>query len=98
METPEQFRARVEASTVDPEDHDYQGDGTSRCPVCLGTMNQHLPSKARTFSVTVDMSVAGIAEVQDALINLANRLERTPDDTGGMVKAGGHVVGDWEIT
>jgi hypothetical protein len=26
---------------VDPEDHDYQGDGTSRCTVCLGTMNEH---------------------------------------------------------
>jgi hypothetical protein len=41
-ETPDEFRARVEASTVDPEDHDYQGDGTSRCPVCLGQMNEHI--------------------------------------------------------
>ena len=40
--TPDEFRARVEASTVDPEDHDYQGDGTSRCPVCLGQMNDHI--------------------------------------------------------
>jgi len=41
-ETPDEFRRRVEASTVDPEDHDYQGDGTSRCTVCLGTMNEHV--------------------------------------------------------
>ena len=41
-ETPDEFRSRVEASTVDPEDHDYQGDGTSRCTVCLGTMNEHV--------------------------------------------------------
>jgi hypothetical protein len=42
LETPDEFRRRVEASTVDPEDHDYQGDGTSRCTVCLGTMNEHV--------------------------------------------------------
>jgi hypothetical protein len=41
-ETPDEFRRRVEANTVDPEDHDYQGDGTSRCPVCLGQMNDHI--------------------------------------------------------
>ena len=41
-ETPDEVRQRVEASTVDPEDHDYQGDGTSRCPVCLGSMNEHI--------------------------------------------------------
>jgi len=40
--SPDEQRRRVEASTVDPEDHDYQGDGTSRCPVCLGQMNDHI--------------------------------------------------------
>ena len=42
LETPDEFRRRVEANTVDPENHDYQGDGTSRCPVCLGQMNDHI--------------------------------------------------------
>jgi hypothetical protein len=41
--TPDQMRTLVEGSTVDPEDHDYQGDGTSRCCVCLGSMNEHIP-------------------------------------------------------
>jgi hypothetical protein len=40
--TPGEFRRRVEASAIDPETHDYQGDGTSRCPVCLGSMNEHI--------------------------------------------------------
>jgi len=56
-------------------------------------------SSPQTFTVNIDMTVTdGIAGVQDALINLAHRLERTPDDTGGMVKSGGHTVGDWEIS
>jgi len=26
----------------DPEEHDYVGDGTSRCPVCMFPMNAHI--------------------------------------------------------
>jgi hypothetical protein len=44
--TPDQMRTLVEGSTVDPEDHDYQGDGTSRCCVCLGSMNEHIHQAA----------------------------------------------------
>ena len=40
--TSNEMRTLIEDSTVDPEDHDYQGDGTSRCPVCLGQMNEHI--------------------------------------------------------
>jgi hypothetical protein len=40
--TSTEMRTLIEDSTVDSEDHDYQGDGTSRCPVCLGQMNDHI--------------------------------------------------------
>jgi len=40
--SPDEMRTLVEASTVDPEDHDYSGDGTSRCRVCLDSMNAHI--------------------------------------------------------
>jgi hypothetical protein len=44
--TPHDMRTLIEDSDVDPEDHDYQGDGTSRCCVCLGQMNDHVPGQS----------------------------------------------------
>jgi len=53
--------------------------------------------------LTIDMEFdafkeSRVAEIQRILIKLNQRLERSPDDTGGFVKdSNGNTVGDWEI-
>jgi hypothetical protein len=80
--TPDQMRTLIEGSTVDPEDHDYQGDGTSRCCVCLGSMNDHV-SWETCRSVEVDGETIRVlggeqmsAESQAAFADLVRAAKR----------------------